>query len=54
MLLLFRKYKAKEVVMLLQEFIEFSTFSSRSTLGYSLGLVWVRPGAKVRSLLGTL
>ena len=28
MLLLYRKYKAKEVVMLLQEFIEFSTYHS--------------------------
>ena len=29
MLLLYRKYKAKEVVMLLQEFIEFSTFCQK-------------------------
>ena len=46
MLLLYRKYKAKEVVMLLQEFIEFSTCQApplsmvpRVPWGYSGGML---------------
>ena len=37
MLLLYRKYKAKEVVMLLQEFIEFSTYPGWTIYGHKAG-----------------